>query len=60
MIQPEQTFRCQKIKAADDVRLLDSSDRYDPAKAVVVPRTSLVQDHMGNRQFKPRFPHHRY
>jgi len=32
MIQPEKTFRCQKIKAADDVRLLDSSDRYDPEK----------------------------
>jgi alkyl sulfatase BDS1-like metallo-beta-lactamase superfamily hydrolase len=33
-------------KAADAVRLLDSFDRYDPAKAVVVPRASLVQDHM--------------
>ena len=32
--------------AADAVRLLDSFDRYDPAKAVVVPRASLVQDHM--------------
>jgi hypothetical protein len=29
-------------KATDVVRLLDSFDRYDPAKAVVVPRASLV------------------
>jgi alkyl sulfatase BDS1-like metallo-beta-lactamase superfamily hydrolase len=32
--------------AADVARLFDAFDRYDPRKAVVVPPTSLVQDHM--------------
>ena len=32
--------------AADATRVLDAFDRYDPQKAVVVPPTTLVQDHM--------------
>ena len=32
--------------AADAARVFDAFDRYDPRKAVVVPPTSLVQDHM--------------
>ena len=32
--------------AAAAARVLDAFDRYDPSKAVVVPPTTLVQDHM--------------
>ena len=32
--------------AAVAARVLDAFDRYDPSKAVVVPPTTLVQDHM--------------
>jgi len=32
--------------AAEAARVLDAFDRYDPGRAVVVPPTSLVQDHM--------------
>jgi hypothetical protein len=32
--------------AADATRVLDASDRYDPQKAVGVPPTTLIQDHM--------------
>jgi hypothetical protein len=32
--------------AADAARVLDAFDRYDARKAVVVPPTTLIQDHM--------------
>ena len=33
-------------EAADAARVLDLFDRYEPARAVVVPSASLIQDHM--------------
>jgi hypothetical protein len=32
--------------AAEAARVLNLFDRYDPAKAVVIPARSMVQDHM--------------
>jgi hypothetical protein len=33
-------------EAAKAVRILNAFDRYDPARAVVVPKRSLLHDHM--------------
>jgi hypothetical protein len=32
--------------AAQAARVLNSFDRYDPARAVVIPSASMVHDHM--------------
>jgi hypothetical protein len=34
------------LASSDDARLINLFDRYSPQKVVIIPPTTLIQDHM--------------